>query len=394
MENYVSSSFKKLKSVGKPKPKLVSLFSGCGGLDYTFHKAGYELVWANDFNLNATKTFARNISKKITTTSIKEVNLLSLPKADIVLGGFPCQDFSQIWKKPGLNGTRGNLYSYFVETVSVTKPKIFIAENVKGLLSANGGMAIKTIIDDFKKIEPEYLVLPKLVNFANYGLPQIRERVLIIGLRIDTAFDMLMPKFDYTKELGNFVSAGTALEGIPLEIPNQEHMNIKQKTINMLSKIPAGGNFTDIPKDDPDYVKGMISHVYRRIHPDEPSKTIISAGGGGTWGYHFPEPRALTNRERARIQGFPDDFTFEGSFGEVRKQIGNAVSPIGIIPFCNEFTNFFKGSYKKTDLKAIAHSISNESVKRLISKLSLSNGINLSSIFSQSFVLFAVYLYL
>ena len=307
MENYVDKSFKKLKKIKKNKPKIVSLFSGCGGLDYCFHKAGYELVWANDIDLYATKSFSRNISKKIVNIPIEEFNLNQLQNVDLVLGGFPCQDFSQIWKKPGLNATRGNLYSYFVETVSITKPKIFIAENVKGLLSANNGLAIKTIIEDFQKIEQKYIVIPKLVNFANYGLPQIRERVLIFGIRIDTQFDITIPRFNCTKELNNFVTAGIALSNIPSNVSNQEHMNIKDKTKELLSKIPAGGNFKNIPKDDPSYVKGMISHVYRRIHPDQPSKTIISAGGGGTWGYHFPEPRALTNRERARIQGFPDE---------------------------------------------------------------------------------------
>ncbi len=95
---------------------------------------------------------------------------------------------------------------------------------------------------------------------------------------------------------------------------NNEHQNIKEKTIEKLKLIPAGGgNFTDIPIESPHYVKGMISHVYRRLHPDKPSITIIAAGGGGAWGYHYQENRPLTNRERARLFGYPDDFIFEGS---------------------------------------------------------------------------------
>lgn len=120
----------------------------------------------------------------------------------------------------------------------------------------------------------------------------------------------------------------------------------------MLKLIPEGGNFTDIPKTSPLYVKGMISHVYRRLKLDEPAKTIIAAGGGGTWGYHFPEPRALTNRERARLQSFPDDFVFEGSTTEVRRQIGNAVPPRGVEELAKALMPLFTGNYNPVDLKA------------------------------------------
>ena len=118
-----------------------------------------------------------------------------------------------------------------------------------------------------------------------------------------------------------------------------------------LELIPEGGNFTDIPKDNPLYVKGMISHVYRRIKLDEPAKTIIAAGGGGTWGYHYPEPRPLTNRERARLQSFPDDFIFEGSVTEVRRQIGNAVPPTGVRLVARRLKPLFTGDYEPVDLR-------------------------------------------
>ena len=118
----------------------------------------------------------------------------------------------------------------------------------------------------------------------------------------------------------------------------------------MLEMIPEGGNFTDIPKDSPYYVKGMISHVYRRIKLDEPAKTLIAAGGGGTWGYHYPEPRPLTNRERARLQSFPDDFVFEGSVTEVRRQIGNAVPPEGVRAVARRLLPLFTGEYEPVDL--------------------------------------------
>ena len=351
--NYVDKSLRKIVAVKKSPPKIISLFSGCGGLDLPFHKSGYELVWANDFDESSCRTFRRNISENIVHDSIESVDIDSIPSADIVLGGFPCQDFSQIWKKPGLNGTRGNLYTYFAEIVRKKTPKIFIAENVRGLLSANKGLAIETIINDFRALKPGYLVIPKLVNFSSFGLPQIRERVLIFGIRKDTNFDLSFPAYTHGKNKLPLTSAKTGLEGIGPKVLNQEHMNIQPRTIEILKRIPAGGNFTAIDKDDPYYVKGMISHVYRRLNPDEPSKTIIASGGGGTWGYHYPEPRALTNRERARLQGFPDDFIFDGKFGEIRKQIGNAVPPAGIIHFVNSITEYFNGDNMSFDLNKI-----------------------------------------
>ena len=119
----------------------------------------------------------------------------------------------------------------------------------------------------------------------------------------------------------------------------------------MLELIPEGGNFTDIPKNNPLYVKGMISHVYRRIDRNAPAKTIIAAGGGGTWGYHYPEPRPLTNRERARLQSFPDDFKFMGNVTEVRRQIGNAVPPVGVRAVAKRLLPLFTGNYTPIDLK-------------------------------------------
>ncbi len=126
-------------------------------------------------------------------------------------------------------------------------------------------------------------------------------------------------------------------------------MNIAEKTKKMLELIPPGGNFESIPKSSPLYVKGLISHVYRRLHKDKPSYTIIASGGGGTWTYHYSEPRPLTNRERARIQTFPDDFEFVGSMAEVRKQIGNAVPPEGVRPIAKEIRKILES--KKNYLK-------------------------------------------
>lgn len=346
---------KKLES--KFKPKVISLFSGCGGLDLAFHKTGYDIAWAVDNNQWAVCTYKKNFNNPIVCADIEKIDPYSeesIPSCDVVIGGFPCQDFSLIWKRPGLNGERGNLYKSFLRFVDAKKPKAFVAENVKGLLSANNKKAIDQIIRDFENIKPGYYVTPKLYNFANYGVPQFRERVIIVGIRKDTGFKFEHPLPTHgPKGKLPYITVGEAFEGVGKVKVNNEHMKIAPKTIEILKMIKEGGNFSDIPKDHPLYVKGMISHVYRRIHRDEPSKTLIAAGGGGTWGYHFPEPRALTNRERARIQSFPDNFEFVGSFGEIRRQIGNAVPPEGAKPIAKALLQLFRNKFNPVDLELV-----------------------------------------
>lgn len=323
----------------RKKYSVVSLFSGCGGMDLGFYKEGFNILWANDIDPVACKTYRENIGDHIISGDITKIDFETIPKCDVLLGGFPCQDFSVIWKRGGINTERGNLYRNFVEIVRLKEPKVFIAENVKGILSANKGKAIEQIVNDFSKTgQYGYEISVNLVNFADYGTPQLRQRVLIIGVRKDLDAKFEIPKPTHTPE--NYVSSKEALKEVKKVPLNNEHQNINPSTIEKLKLIPAGGNFSDIPKNSPHYVKGMISHVYRRLHPDKPSTTIIAAGGGGTWGYHYSEPRPLTNRERARLFGYPDDFAFIGSITEVRRQIGNSVAPTGIQVFAKQIKSF------------------------------------------------------
>jgi len=224
----------------------------------------------------------------------------------------------------------------------------FIAENVKGLISANNGMAIEQIIADFG--ECGYEIHKEVYNFADYGAPQLRERVLIVGIRKDLNLSFSKPKATHADSkkykslnLPKHISSREALYGVEVIKYNNEHQNIMPKTKELLNLIPPGGNFSSVPKDHPNYVKGMISHVYRRLDPNLPSTTIIAGGGGGTWGYHFKEPRPLTNRERARLFGFPDNFIFEGSITEVRRQIGNAVPPVAFSVVIKHLFNILRG---------------------------------------------------
>lgn len=357
--------------------KVISLFSGCGGLDLGFEQVGdYKTVWANDFKHEACETFRKHFGDVILEGDIEQVDPYSdknIPECDIILGGFPCQDFSIIWKRPGLDGERGNLYKSFLRFVDAKKPKAFVAENVKGILTANNKKAIRQIIEDFQNIAPGYVVIPHLYNFADYGVPEYRERVLIVGIRSDMGFEFKHPKPTHGEHEGllPYVTVGDALKDVENVKFNNEHLRVTERTKTIISLIPEGGNFTAIPKDSPFYVKGMISHVYRRIHRNEPSKTIIAAGGGGTWGYHYPENRPLTNRERARIQSFPDDFVFYGNTTEVRRQIGNAVPPVGVHAVANALKPLFSGDYEKIDLKSIfdeLKSMSFEERYKLITK--------------------------
>jgi DNA (cytosine-5)-methyltransferase 1 len=248
--------------VKKVEPKILSLFSGCGGLDYGFHKAGYKTVWANDINEWAAQTFTENFGKNIITQkNIEEIfpnNDPAIPDCDLIIGGFPCQDFSVVWKQPGLEGDRGNLYEHYLRFINIKKPKAFVAENVKGLLTANKGKAIEKILKGFSEAGDGYLVKIQLYNFADYGVPQFRERIIIVGVQLDTGFNFVHPAPTHGEGRANkHKTAGEALKGVEkVKDFKTDEIKITEKTKKLLARIPEGGNFKDIPADDPEYVKG------------------------------------------------------------------------------------------------------------------------------------------
>ena len=325
--------------------RILSLFTGAGGLDLGFLMAEhpnfkFKVVWANDNFKPAINTLKKN--KKyfdedtiIDPTDVWKIDFNKVPDCDVILAGFPCQDFSVLSKRRGINVQRGQLYTRVVDALSIKKPLFFVAENVKGLMSANRGEAIKIIHDEFEHPDGvEYNVKHKVVNFADYGVPQLRKRVVFVGFRKDLGISFKFPE-------GEFKSNPRTVEWAfknPVDVKevnlNNEKHRIRERTVKILSAIPPGGNYKDLvgKKDENGkslYVKGLMSNIYRRLDPKKPAYTVIANGGGGTWGYHYEEPRTLTNRERARLQTFPDDFEFVGKIGEVRTLIGNAVPPIG-----------------------------------------------------------------
>ncbi len=296
-------------------------------MDLGFINAGFHVIWANDNDEMACKTYANYLGHHIVHDDIDDIDIKTIPKADVLIGGPPCQDFSVLWKQPGMKGSRGKMLLSYLKILNHIQPKVFVLENVKGLRSMEKGAILEFMLEKMRSIGYKR-ISATLYNFADYGVPQLRERLVIVGVRDDILVDFTEPK---PTHLGRHVSSGKALLGVENIPLNNEHQNIMPKTKKLLSLIPQGGNFSSIPKDHPLYVKGMISHVYRKLHKDKPSTTIIAAGGGGTWGYHYKENRPLTNRERARLFTFPDDMHFLGSVAQVRKQIGNAVPPKGIL---------------------------------------------------------------
>lgn len=323
--------------------KLAELFCGPGGLALGAISAtasnqkgeifGVKSVWANDIDSSTCRTYARNIHSgdmsAVPCEPVEKINLEKVPKFDALAFGFPCNDFSIVGKQKGFNGKYGPLYTYGIKAINIHNPEWFMAENVSGLQSANEGKAFKKILDDLEKAGKGYKLTTHLYKLEEYGVPQYRHRVVIVGIRKNLNLEFKVPA-PTTPE--NYVSVREAFENppIPKNAPNNEITNQSAVVVERLKHIPPGKNawYENIPDHLKLNVKGAkMSQIYKRLQPDKPSYTITGSGGGGTHGYHWSENRALTNRERARIQTFPDDFVFEGSKEEARKQIGMAVPP-------------------------------------------------------------------
>ncbi|SED14911.1 DNA (cytosine-5-)-methyltransferase [Paenibacillus sp. GP183] len=325
------------------------LFCGPGGLSLGALKAkvtgkngelfAVKHKWASDYDPAAVETYRENICKPnnydpktVFQKDVRELKIDELEPINAFAFGFPCNDYSLVGEKKGINGEFGPLYSYGVKVLASKEPQWFIAENVSGLESANEGQAFQQILNDLENAGPGYMLTPHLYKFEEYGVPQTRRRIIIVGIRKNLNLQFKVPA--PTHGPGNFVTAKQALEGepIPEDAPNQEPTRHHQRVIDMLSFIPPGENAWSekIPPALRLNVKGArMSQIYRRLKEDAPSYTVTGSGGGGTHIYHYRDLRALTNRERARLQTFPDKYDFKGGKEAVRKQIGMAVPPDG-----------------------------------------------------------------
>lgn len=310
--------------------KVVSLFSGCGGLDLGmvggfsylgkyYERHPFDIVWANDINEKATRTLKLNfpdlnvvcgdITKIVNINDEEQLSFFSkpeIPQADVVIGGFPCQDFSVAGKRQGLAVERGKLYQSMAKVIEMIRPKVFLAENVKGLISWQNGLAIKTIVEDFAELG--YKVDYKLFNTADYGVPQIRERVIIIGIRDDIAvdFEWMPPTHSSTNnELLPWVTIKEAIGDLE---DDEKHRSLPNYGYSKAKLFPGKQGNT-------------------KTNADKPSPTM-RAEHHGNIEFHYCLPRRLSAREAARIQSFPDDFTFVQSISDAYRQVGNAVAPV------------------------------------------------------------------
>jgi len=295
--------------------KLVSLFSGCGGLDLGFINAGFEVIWANDIFKDAVSTYKRNIGNHITIENVVDIDSKDIPNCDGIIGGFPCQGFSMANMGRHVDDERNTLYLQFVRIVSQKKPKFFVAENVKGILTLGKGAVFEKVKKDFADVG--YEVFFKLFNTADFGVPQKRERVILFGVRND-----LVPKLK------------VCFPPSPTHSKDPDLGLIKWYTCGeALSDIPEPGTKTNLANHEASKYKlrfnGYLGH--RKIDPDMPAPTITARGDekGGVVIIHHPKNhRRMTVRETAIIQSFPIDFVFDGTKTSAYRQIGNAVPPL------------------------------------------------------------------
>lgn len=317
--------------------RLGELFCGPGGIAWGAMNADigqddFRIVhqWANDYDSNTCDTYRKNICPNAPETvyheDIRTFDMSKLAPIDALAFGFPCNDYSVVGEQKGMDGVYGPLYSYGIKALRRFQPQWFLAENVGGLRNANDGQTFIKILGEMR--DAGYVVTPHLYKFEEYGVPQARHRLIIVGIRNDIDVVYHVPSTAPYAAIDNTCRTAIEQPPIPDDALNNEKTKQSATVVERLQHIQPGQNaFTaDLPERLQLNITGArISQIYKRLDPDKPSYTVTGSGGGGTHIYHWAEPRALTNRERARLQTFPDTYMFIGSKENVRKQIGMAV---------------------------------------------------------------------
>jgi DNA (cytosine-5)-methyltransferase 1 len=302
--------------------KVLSMFAGAGGLDLGFRgdftflgrrypRTAFDIVKAYDINPRAVETYNANLEPVCEVKDVTQISPAELPAVDIVLGGFPCQDFSVAGKRQGISVHRGNLYKAMVLAVEAVRPKVFVAENVKGLLTANGGLAKEVITGDFANAGPGYKIHMALLNAADFGVPQRRERVFIVGVRNDIDGDFSFPRPTHAPPS---IADGVAL--LPWVTAK-----------DALADLEDEERLRSLPNWEWSRARKNKGQGNRPIRPKELAPTI-RAEHHGNIEFHYSLPRRLSVREAARLQSFPDDFVFHAPMSEAYKLVGNAVPPV------------------------------------------------------------------
>ena len=345
------------------KKRIAELFCGAGGFAQGAKEAGFKHVWGVDNHKDSCKSFEDNQGCKSFCEDIENftkpsrLNKIKEDHGDIdgLLFGFPCNDFSLVGKNQKMEGKFGGLYKYACRVLNFFEPEFFVAENVTSLgkklkFNSSEQLLVKDIFNkeklqnqnyqNFKKIMGDlancskngYRIYADNYKFEEYGVPQARHRIILIGFREDY-FLRNKINFEKPKKIdGNFITCKEALDKIPKWATHQEKTKHDDKVIRRLQKTAEGKNVWDLGDDEdglPGVKKARMSHIYKRLDSSKPAYTVTGSGGGGTHVYHYKEDRALTNRERARLQTFPDTYNFFGGKESVRRQIGMAVPVLG-----------------------------------------------------------------
>jgi DNA (cytosine-5)-methyltransferase 1 len=306
---------------------IVSLFSGAGGMDLGFYKAGFNIIWANEYDKKIWKTYEKNHSNYLDKRDIKEIKSLDIPDCDGIIGGPPCQSWSEAGSLKGIEDDRGKLFFEFIRVLKDKKPKFFVAENVKGMLAKRHNKAVQNILKMFKEIG--YKVYIHVLNASDYGVPQDRKRIFYIGFKEELNIDYKIPdKLDYKKNLKDAI------------------FDLHGKELPALEKNKTNGKNCKIPNHE--YFVGSYSTIYmsrnRVRNWNEQSFTIQASGRHAPLHPQAPKMikvekdkfvfkkgyeeyyRRLSVREVARIQTFPDDFIFYyDNLNDGYKMVGNAV---------------------------------------------------------------------
>ena len=317
----------------KKAPTTIELFAGAGGLALGIENAGFETLGLIEFDKDASDTLRCNRPDwRVICDDIANISCLNLPdyfgirrgELDLLSGGAPCQSFSYAGKRLGLEDARGTLFYHYAKFLEQLQPKMFLFENVRGLLTHDKGRTYKTITDIFESTG--YSIQKKVLNAWNYGVAQKRERLITIGIRND-----LSGEISYEFPIPQ--KRKPVLRDILLDCPKSEGTPYSEYKRKIFEMVPPGGYWRDIPEEvAKEYMKscwfmgGGRTGILRRLSLDEPSLAVLtSPSQKQTDRCHPLEARPFTIRENARCQSFPDDWQFCGSVGQQYKQVGNAV---------------------------------------------------------------------
>lgn len=333
IEDVVQFRTEPVKYLKIKKFTTIELFAGAGGLALGIEKAGFDTLGLIEFDKDASDTLKANRPNwNVINDDIANISCLDLQQyfglekgeLDLLSGGAPCQSFSYAGKRLGLEDARGTLFYHYAKFLEQLQPKMFLFENVRGLLTHDKGRTYKTITDIFERTG--YTIQKKVLNAWDYGVAQKRERLITIGIRNDlvdkTHFDFPEPH-DYKP----------VLRDILLDCPKSEGTPYSEYKRKIFELVPPGGYWRDIPEDIAKeymkscwYMEGGRTGILRRLSLDEPSLAVLtSPSQKQTDRCHPLEARPFTIRENARCQSFPDDWNFCGSVGSQYKQVGNAV---------------------------------------------------------------------